>query len=100
MLCILSLYSVLMAAFFEPAASWHQRLEEGLWRLAIAGCVSLASGLLFCLEASTSHADPLWKTLPVQVFLWAAVLLALLFVLTWYLRCGGMNSFGVKLDCS
>ncbi|QHN03999.1 hypothetical protein FTO74_11910 [Granulicella sp. WH15] len=100
-LCILSLYSALMSGFFEPNTTWQQRVTLGLSRLALSAYVSFASGLFFCFPAKTNPDSgiSLWKTLPVRVFLWAAVALTVLFCLTWYLRCGGVNSFGFKLDC-
>ena len=100
-LCILSLYSVLMNAFFEPNTTWEHRLALGVSRLVLAGCVCLASGLLFSLPIRTNvdRGVPVWKTLPVVVFLWAAVGMAVLFALAWYVRCGGNNSFGYRFDC-
>lgn len=99
--CILSLYSVLMSSFFELAATWQQRLSLGLTRLALSACVSFASGFIFRLPTRTNpdRGIPLWKTLPVRVFLCAAVVLVVLFCLSWYLRCGGINSFDSKPDC-
>ena len=101
-LCILSLYSVLLSAFFVPNTSWHERLMLGLVRLAVAGCVSFASGLLFAFPSRTNpdRGVPLWKSLPVVVFFWAAVLLSLMFLIAWYLRCGNPDVFGSRLDCS
>ena len=44
--------------------------------------------------------DPAYGRPCVSVYFWgAAVILSVLFVLAWYLRCGGVNSFGFKLDC-
>ncbi len=100
-LCILSLYPVLLGFFFEPDTPWQQRTLLGLARLAVAACLSLASGLLFCLPAR-SNPDagiPLRRTLPVRLFLWTACVVVVLFLLSWYLRCGGLNSFGAKVDC-
>ena len=45
-ICILSLYSVLMRGFLEPGTTWQQRLVVGFSRLALAACVSIACGLL------------------------------------------------------
>ena len=100
-LCIFSLYSVLISAFLEPNTSWQQRMIAGLFRLAIAAGISLASGLLFAFPARTNpdRNIPISRTLPVQLFLWASFILTTLFVLAWYLRCGGQNSFGIKFDC-
>lgn len=100
-LCLLSLYGVLMSAFFEPNTTWEHRLWAGAIRMGIAAGVSLVSGMLFAFPVKTNPDGgmPLWETLPVRVFLGAAVGMAVLFGLTWYLRCGGVNSFGVKSDC-
>ena len=99
--CIVSLYSVLMSGFFELNTTWEQRLALGLSRLALSACVSFASGLLFRFPAKTNPDGgiSLWNTLPVRVFLWAAVLMAVLFCVSWYARCGGVNSFDFKPDC-
>lgn len=127
--CILSLYSVLVSAFFELAATWQQRLDLGLSRLALAACVSFASGILFRVPAkanpqSSAQSNPqssaqssgqssgqtsgqtspnravsLLQTLPVRLFLCSAAAMAVLFCLAWYLRCGGINSFDSKTDC-
>ena len=102
LLTILSLYSVLIAAFFDPNTSWQQRLVSGLTRLALAAVVSLASGLLFAFPARTNQDRrvSLLNTLPIRIFFLAAATLALLFLLTWYLRCGGTNTFSYKSDCA
>jgi hypothetical protein len=99
--CILSLYAVLMSGFFEPNTTWQQRLVLGLIRLAVAAGVSFASGFLFRFPVRTNpdRGASLWKTLPVQLFLWGAGGLTVLFLLAWYLRCGGVNSFDVHPDC-
>ena len=54
-LCIVSLYSVLMSGFFEPNTTWEQRLMLGLSRLFVAGCVSFASGLVFSYPGKTNR---------------------------------------------
>ncbi|RXH58515.1 hypothetical protein [Granulicella sibirica] len=99
--CILSLYSVLMSGFFEPNTTWEQRLMLGLSRLFVAGCVSFASGLVFSYPVKTNPdaGVSVWRALPVQMFLWAGGLMGTLFLIAWYLRCGGVNSFGFKVDC-
>jgi hypothetical protein len=101
LLCILSLYPVLMSAFFELNTSWQERLMSALAKLLIAACVSLCSGLLFIWPARSNpdRNQSLLSTLPVRVFLWATAGLTVLFFLTWYVRCGGQNSFGIKHDC-
>jgi hypothetical protein len=88
---IVSLCAVAIVAFFEPATRWDQRLLLALPRLVIAGCLCLASGLLFTWPARSNPdaAQPLLTTLPVRLFFWSLAGMALLFAATWYLACGG-----------
>jgi hypothetical protein len=73
-----SLYWVALAAFFQPGS------------LLIAGCICVVSGLLFRWPAKTNPdaGVPLLATLPVRMFLWGAVGIAVLFGASWYLVCG------------
>ena len=50
-LSILSLYGMLEGAFFVPATRWEERLIISVARIGLAGCVCLASGMLFRHEA-------------------------------------------------
>jgi hypothetical protein len=99
--CILSLYAVLMGGFFEPQTTWQQRLLLGLTRLAVSASISFAAGVLFRFPVRTNsdRGISIWKTLPVQLYLWGAAMLTVLFGLAWYLRCGGVNSFDLHADC-
>jgi hypothetical protein len=101
LLTVLSLLSVLLTGFFEPNATWQDRMVHGLVRLAIAACVSLGSGLLFTwpVKSNPDAGEAIVSTLPVKVFLWAALGMAALFAAAWYLRCGGQNAFGIRRDC-
>jgi hypothetical protein len=81
---ILSLYALLVSAFFVPGSTWEDRLADSLLRIALAGCVCFASGLMF---RSAERAEvPLMRTLPVRLFLWSLTGMALLFFLCWYLE--------------
>jgi hypothetical protein len=95
-LSILSLYPVAMSAFFEPSARWEDRLILALPKVAIAASVCLASGLLFSWPSRTNPGAnrPLASTLPVRLFLCAIPAIAALFVLGWYLVCGGSGCPG------
>jgi len=84
-LAILSLYMVAISAFFDPGSRWEDRLVLALVKLAFAGCISLFSGVLF---AWNSPHQRLRSTLPVQMFLWAASAISVLFVVCWYLHIG------------
>ncbi len=101
LLSILSLYPVAISAFFAPTARWEDRLFLALPKLAIAACVCLSSGLLFSWPSRLNPAAdrPLTSTLPVRLFLCAIPLLAMLFVLGWYLVCGGSGCPGQTEAC-
>ena len=94
-LSMLSLYAVFLVAFFEPGMTWSERFMKASLRLVVAASVSFASGLLFTLPGGGS----LWKTLPVRVFLWTTLGMAVMFLVSWYVRCGGANTSGQKMDC-
>ena len=81
---ILSLYALLVSAFFVPGSRWEERLVGSLLRIGLAGCVCFASGLLF--RSTEPGEPPVTSTLPVRLFLWALAGMALLFLLSWYLE--------------
>ena len=85
LLCILSLYAVFHAAFLAPELDIEMRIWASLKLLALAGGISLVGGLLF---VETADDGRLMGTLPVQVFLWAALGMVLLFAVAWYLETG------------
>jgi hypothetical protein len=88
---MLALYPVVISAFFVPATRWQERLFLALAKLAIAGCIALASGLIFSWPSPTNPdaGQALTSTLPVRLFLYASIGLAILFAASWYLVCGG-----------
>lgn len=86
LLSILSLCWVTMSAFFVPGSRWEERLTLSLLRLALAACVCLFSGLLFSWPSRTQRRHPsVVSTLPVQLFFWTLVAVAVLFIGSWYL---------------
>jgi hypothetical protein len=85
-MAILSLYPVMLSAFFVPGSPWQERLGMALLQLALAACVSFASGLLFSWPTRTCAGQPLLSTLPVRLFFWAMMGMAILFALSWYLE--------------
>lgn len=86
-LSMLSLYSVLVAAFFVPGTRWEERLLAALLHIALAGCMCLASGLVFSQPSpGIPQGEKLMSTLPMRMFAWAMVGMALLFLLSWYLE--------------
>jgi hypothetical protein len=86
-LSILSLYPVLVSAFFVPGSRWQERLEMALLYIALAACVCFVSGLLFSWpSAENPDGERLMSTLPVRLFLWAMAGMAILFAVSWYLE--------------
>lgn len=87
MLSILSLYPLIVSAFFVPGTRWQDRLTMALGRIVLSGCFCFASGLFFERESlgAGDPGEPLLSTLPVRLFLWTVVGVAILFVISWYL---------------
>jgi hypothetical protein len=87
-LSMLSLYPIMMSAFFVPGSRWEERLQMALLRVAFSACVCFASGILYSWHSSTTPepAEPLMQTLPVRLFFWALTAMALLFALSWWLE--------------
>ena len=87
---LLALYWTAISAFFIPGLHWQDRLFLALARLSLTAAICLLSGLIFRLPTG-SNPDahlPLTSTLPLRLFFWAAPILALLFLASWYLTCG------------
>lgn len=90
-LSLLSLYPVMLSAFFEPGTRWQERLGRSLVRVAFAACVCFASGILYAMPAprqSQPEAEPpapLFSTLPVRLFFWTIGAMAILFAVSWYI---------------
>ncbi len=88
LLCMVSLCALFFTAFLAPSGDLQQRILDSLEMLALAGGISLMSGLIFRdsePEHSTDHAR-LAATLPIQVFCWATGTMVILFVVSWYLE--------------
>lgn len=85
-LSMLSLYPVLVSAFFVPGKRWEERLWLAFLYVVLSGCTCLISGLLFARPSPDNPGgEALLSTLPMRIFLWAMVGMALLFALSWYL---------------
>jgi cation transport ATPase len=80
-LCMLSLCGVFYTAFLVPASDLGQRSWDSLVLLSLAAGICFASGMIFREQARTV-AD----TLPFQIFCWAACLMLVLFIASWYLE--------------
>lgn len=90
--CILSLYALFNTALLDPSSDMDQRIYDSIGRLALAAGISVISGLIFCAATRDPHGNasdinvPLAATLPVQIFLWAAGILVVCFVISWYVE--------------
>ena len=87
MLSLLSLFPLVVSAFFEPGTHWADRLTMSMLRIALAACVCTASGLFFYRPAKPGEDPgvPLTQTLPVRMFFWTLLGVAIMFALSWYL---------------
>jgi hypothetical protein len=85
--CILSLYALFNTALLDPSSDMDQRIYDSIGRLALAAGISVISGLIFCAGThDPGGTAPLATTLPVQIFLWAAGILVVCFVISWYVE--------------
>jgi hypothetical protein len=85
LMSILSLCALLESAFLVPGTRWEERLVGSLLWIALAGCICFGSGLLFR-SAEPDEPASLTRTLPVRLFFWALLGMAVLFVVSWYLE--------------
>lgn len=87
-LSIVVMYWVMLSAFFVPGTRWEERLGECAIRVAVAACVSFASGLLFAWPPAGRRGTPpaAIATLPMRLFFWGMGAMAGLFALSWYIE--------------
>jgi len=85
LLCMISLCAVFYTAFLVPAGDLEQRIWDSLVLLSLSAGICLSSGMIFR-EPARNGAEPLLRTLPVQVFCWALGLMVALFAASWYLE--------------
>ncbi len=84
---MLALYPVVVSAFFVPGSHWEDRLILAVARIGLAGCLALVSGILFArpwLYQDGVHR--LLAALPVRIYLWTILGVAILFLLSWFLE--------------
>lgn len=84
-LCLLSLCAVFSTAFLQPASGLEQRILDSSILLCLAAGICVARGMLFR-EGTSKGVQPLMRTLPVQVFFWAASVILVLFVASLWLE--------------
>ena len=87
-LSLLSLYPVMMSAFFEPGSHWQERLGMAALKMLLAAVICFASGILFCwpVKSNPDSHQALVSTLPVKVFFSGIAGMAILFAVSWYLE--------------
>jgi hypothetical protein len=89
MLNMLSLCAVFNAAFLHPDGGMEQRISECALLLALSAGLSWSSGMIFR-EANGMSTGSVMRTLPMQMFCWAAGAMVLLFLAAWYLEANGI----------
>jgi hypothetical protein len=84
---MMSLYWAGTSTFFAPASGWNERLLITVVRLLLSAGVCLLSGIFFAwpIKATLRMPRSLVATLPVQLFFWGFMVIAVLFVSSWYL---------------
>lgn len=85
LLCMLVLWSVFYEAFLVPASDLEQRIWDSLALLSLAAGICVTSGMIFR-EPTEAGAGSLMRTLPMQMFCWAAGLMVAWFLVSWYLE--------------
>jgi hypothetical protein len=84
---MLALYPVVLGAFFVPGSQWEDRLILAVARMGLAGCLALVSGILFARPwLYQDGMRRLMTALPVRIYLWTILGVAVLFLLSWYLE--------------
>ena len=83
MLCMAALCGVFYSAFLDPSNTSEQSVWDTVTLLSLAAGISIASGMLFREE---NDGSTLLRTLPVQMFLWAVGVMAVIFVSAWFLE--------------
>lgn len=89
LLCVLSLCSLFYSLFFVPASETGEISWTSVTLLSLAAGISLISGIIF-LEPYERSPRALVRTLPIQLFLWAAGLMVVFFLSAWYLETNGI----------
>ncbi|MGP8251312.1 MAG: hypothetical protein ACLQHF_04710 [Terracidiphilus sp.] len=85
---MLALYPVVVGAFFVPGSHWQDRLILALARMGLAGCLALVSGILFATpwRYQDGAGRRLLAALPVRIYLWTILGVAIMFLLSWFLE--------------
>jgi hypothetical protein len=87
-LSILSLFALVGHAFFVLGSGWGDRLLDGLAMLGLTASICFASGFIFEIPNRKFDPEPtprLTPNLPVRLFFWGVGLMAVMFLLSWFL---------------
>jgi hypothetical protein len=86
--CILSLYWIMLGAWFVPGSRWQERVAACALRAVVAGCIAYASGMLFAARSAdrTGKSTSPASTLPVRFYIWGLAAMTMLFFLSWYIE--------------
>lgn len=93
---VLSLLAVMGKAFFGPETGFEQRLYDTASVLLISAAISLVSGLTFHGLGRTaryktgSRALHINETFPMLVFYWTTGIMAVIFLVSWYVESYGV----------
>jgi hypothetical protein len=80
-LCLASLLAVFYTAFLAPSGDLEQTIWRSTMLLSLAAGICFSSGMIF-----REHDETVLRTLPVQLFCWAACGMLVLFLSAWYLE--------------
>lgn len=84
-LCMAALCTVFSAAFLDPTVDANQATRDLLALFGLAAGICAASGMLFC-DGVDGRPGAVMRTLPVQMFLWAAGVMAVMYLASGYLE--------------
>jgi len=84
-LCMAALCTVFSAAFLDPTVDTNQTAWDLLALVGLAAGICAASGMLFC-DGVDGRPGAVMQTLPVQMFLWAAGVMVVMYLASGYLE--------------
>jgi hypothetical protein len=87
---LISLLAVMQTAFFGAETDFEQRIFDSLGMLLLAAGFALFGGMLFERRGEVGRGSgpvaAILRTFPVRIFYWTAGLIAVLFVLAWWVE--------------
>jgi hypothetical protein len=87
---MMSLLAVMHTAFFGAETNYRERLFDSLGMLLLAAGIALIAGLLFEGDGEKARGygpvPTIFRTFPMRVFFWTSGLMAVLFLLAWWIE--------------